>query len=86
MQRKRGEPFFTPDDVRYLHQAVIDNIGKVVSGKTVLSFPEHLVVQRFCMNRHCSPDKVLHRYGPVFRHLKPYNPGIVLFKPPGHFI
>ena len=74
VQRQRRQPLFAADDVRHLHQPVVDDVCQVVGGQRVGRFVEHLVVQRRGVDLHVSADQVVHRDRFVFGHPEADHP------------
>src|SRR5690606_25120553 len=54
----RRQPLLSADDMRYLHQIIIDHTGKVVRWHPV-RFHEYLVIDLRRMNHYPSPDHVV---------------------------
>ena len=79
VQRQRRQPLLAADDVRDLHQVVVDDVGKVVGGQRVGRFVEHLVVQRRGVDLHVSADQVVHRDRFVFGHPEADHPLVAAF-------
>ena len=74
VERQRRQPLLAADDVRHLHQMVVDNVGQVVCGQGVGRLVEHLVVECRGIHLHVAADQVLHLDEPVFGHLEADDP------------
>ena len=59
MQRCRRQPLLATDDVRNLHQVVVDDIGQVVCRQLVGTLVEHLVVADVALDTHLATDEVV---------------------------
>ncbi len=52
VQGSGRKPFFASDNVRNLHQVVVDDIGQMVCGQVVGAFVKHLVVENIALYGH----------------------------------
>ena len=59
MQRSRRQPLLTTDDMRDLHQMVINDIGKVIGGQLVGTLIQHLIVNDITLHTHLTTDEVV---------------------------
>jgi hypothetical protein len=67
-----GDPFFSPKDVTYLHEVVVNNHGKVVSGQTV-GFNQNLIVNIIGAETDFTPNLVVKRNGLIVWDFKTNN-------------
>ena len=74
MQRQRRQPLLAANDVRDLHQVVVDDVREVIRGQRIGRFVEYLVVQRRGVDLHVPADQVVHRYGFVLGHPEADDP------------
>ena len=60
MKWRAWQPFLAADDVRYLHQVVVHNVGEMVSWKLVGTLVEHLVVEDTAVDANLATNDVVH--------------------------
>ena len=59
VQRSTRQPFLATNNVRNLHQVVINDIGQVVGGQLVGTLVEHLVIADVTLDAHLATDEVI---------------------------
>ena len=59
VQRCRWQPLLATDNVAYLHQMVVYDVGKMVSGQLVSTLIEHLVVEDVALDDHVAAYHVV---------------------------
>src|SRR5690606_7477269 len=74
MKGCRRQPLLSADDMRYLHQIIIDHTGKVVRWHPV-RFHEYLVIDLRRMNHYPSPDHVVEPDFFLAWNFEPYDVG-----------
>ena len=62
VERCRGEPFLATDDMRYLHEVIVHDVGQMISGQLVGTLIEHLVVQDARVDAHLASNQVVHQH------------------------
>ena len=64
------KPLLSADHLRNLHQMVIHDVGQVIGGKLVGSFPQDLIIESVGVDLDMTPYEVVHLHDVVFRHLE----------------
>ena len=59
MKRCTGQPLLTADNVGYLHEMIVNDIGKVISRQLVSTLIKHLIVKDICLYTYLTTDKVV---------------------------
>jgi hypothetical protein len=59
MERSTWQPFLATDNVRDLHEVVVNDVGKVIGRKLVGTLIEHLVVEDVALDANLTADKVI---------------------------
>ena len=60
VERCAGQPFFAANNVCYLHQMVVHNVGEMVGGEFVGTLVENLVVEDAAVYAYFSTNDVVH--------------------------
>ena len=62
VERCRRQPFLAADDVRYLHQVVVDDVGQMVGRQLVGALPQHLIVEDRAVDADVAANDVVDVY------------------------
>ena len=59
MQRRRRQPFLTPDDMRHLHEMVVHDVCQMICREFVSRLIEHLIVKDVRLDAYHAPYEVI---------------------------
>ena len=60
VERGRGQPFFSPDNMADFHKMVVDDIGEVISRQVIGRFIEYFIVEYRRVDGNFSADQVVY--------------------------
>ena len=73
MKRCRGQPLLATDDVRYLHQMVVNNVCQMISGQLVSTLVKHLVIDDVALHAHLATNHVVDKHLAARLHLETHH-------------
>ena len=62
VERSRGQPLLTTNDVGDLHQMVVDDIGQMIGGQLVCTLEEHLIVEDIRLHTNLTTNQVVDQH------------------------
>ena len=80
VERRAGQPLLAADDVGYLHQVVVHDVGQVVCGQFVGALVEHLVVYDVALDAHLAAYDVVDEHLASRLHAEAHH----VLRPLGH--
>ena len=73
MKRRTWQPLLTTDNVRDLHQMVVDNVSQMVGRQLICTLIEHLIIKNVRLHTHLATNQVVDQYLLACLNLKAYH-------------